>query len=299
MVEMAIDASWALAAMTGIGILCMYFIINKFIVEGKNPYAFTQYFDRSLVKVKMYEVAPAGYSDQVSKPLIHYKGIGMYGNEGLFFKNLYPVNKDFFVRAEQGFMHFYYKSGGHKSIIPVLLTVFYSDYIQDKMGGKDMAAVQAVDRKGQPLKEAVPAKELTAEEKAEEEKKDSFKNLGFLIPSKEQLEIMTDNYIDNFMTRQQSVSMQISNSLEILTKAIVPIGLFVVMSLAILSVALVFASNIVNYAIDKAVHVCPAPTAAAQAQPPTQAAPPPAENTTQQKGGGVFQGILPLPSGGH
>jgi hypothetical protein len=271
--------------LAGIGVIVMWFMINKFVVEGNNPYAFTQYFDKSLVNVKMYEVSPSSYNEQVTKPNIRYRGIGKYGKEGLYHKNLYPVNKDFFIPAESNAVHFYYKSGGQKSIVPLLMAMFYTS------SSEEAAAVGEGEEQERifPVGKEPSAGEILEEVDAEYEhpdKKAAYKDLAFLVPAKEQLELMTDNYVDNFLTRQQSIALQAANNMDILTKAIVPIGLFAIISLVLFAIAMTFASEVTQDGIDAATGIIKTcPEYYAQHLAPT--------TTAVANGSSVFTGLIP------
>lgn len=273
----------------------MYIFVNTFVIQRNNPYASTQWFDRSLVKVKMYEVLPASYDEQVTKPLIQFRGIGIYGREGLYFGNLYPVNRDFFVRAEQGFYHFYYKSGGQRTIVPILLSMFYSDEVKKfqppepivATGHEKEAMAEAVSKAGvagigEEAKQAFPR-----------ESPSKHGNLGFLLPAVEQLELMTDNFLDNFMTRQQSIAMQSMDTLDVLTRVVVPTGLIVIAAIVVITTALTFSGDVVNHAVSTAAAVkvdCVAKAAPAVVNA-TQAAP----ANSGSEVAGIFEGLLPKP----
>lgn len=263
--EIAIEL-WVISLL-GIGFI--YFIINKYIGEKDNPYGFSQYFDRSLVKVKMYEIIPASYNEKVVRPIPQFRGIGLYGQQGLWFKGLFPVHKDFFMRAEPGFYHFYYKSGGMKTIIPLIMTMFYSDSI-----AKEDLPV-AVEKSTK----AEAAEVIESHKDKHPYVMPEHSHLAFLIPAKEQLEMMTDNFIDSFMTRQQSIAIMTMSQLDILGKVIIPVALILIMSIVLMATAMTFAGGIVEKGIDATLKGCPDSTP--QSPSPSTPVAEPIANTTK------------------
>jgi hypothetical protein len=301
--------SWGMTIVCG---LAIWFCVNKFIVEKNNPYAFSSFFDRSLVKIKMFEVVPASYSDQVTKPMIRFRGMGVYGPDGLYFKGLYPVNKDYFIWTGEGNYQFYYKSGGQKSIIPLLMTMFYSDSVKpEHLDVQEIEGVPVEDRQ-QPTSivtenhEALNADALRNRDDIRNGVPLEHSTLAFLVPSVDQLETMTDNFIENFMTRQQAIMAQVMGQFDILSKVIVPIGLFLIITLALLATAMTFSSQIIESSVKAIPSLCTAyatsqaggqqlsnfhagndTTASTQTTQQTQ--------NTQTAPQTIFGGILPIP----
>lgn len=219
------------------------FILMKMVSEKNNPYAFEQYFNKDIIKIRMYEVEPASYDENVSKPIFDFKQFGLYGKLGLYFAGYnYPIARAMLTRMGNKEYALFYRSGGKKGIMPVMpLDIKNNKKLseEDKIKEMELKKIDPVNPK------LIYADYI------------SDSNLAFLVPAKTQMEMMNDNYIDNFMTRQQSIATQVLDQLDVLTKAILPIGTVLIFSLVIVSATLVFVSDIIAKSSASASNILP------------------------------------------
>lgn len=234
-----------------LGIIFIVFLVRKFVEESNNPYQFTQYFDRSIMRISVFEVEgtePSSFENpRVSKVIFTQRGKGLFGSEGFYYNGMvYSIPYELINLSRTMQPSLMVIRVGKYGIMPLSVLLVPSE-----------ACEKHSDVKVRGTKPYFPIKypqRISAEIEEEKLKYENLPmtsfNLVMLKPSTEMLNYMTDSNITSFFYRQRSIIRKVESNLEQLVKFVAAFGVVVIGAIVIISLAIISASDIVVKAVE-------------------------------------------------
>ena len=236
-----------ITAAVGIGITV--WLVNKIARERNNPYAFTQYFDKSITKIQMFEIEStepiSPENPKVVKAIITPRGYAQYGPQGLYFGgHLYNVPYEDLILSRQMIPSLFFIRVGKIGIIPIASYIFPFEIHKSERTKLKVNAPEIFfpARTNLMTKNEIEKISMEIEKPREVE---ANVNLALILPSHEKLEYMTDSNISSFYTRIANNVKKSLDSFEWIVQTASTFGVVGILAIIILSLALITASDIV------------------------------------------------------